>query len=197
VGDRPAVCKTPIRSTTTDSRSTSYWERRLGREVQEAFLSRYLAREGSFWRGPEEDESFDLEAREDLRFTLQLELPTRNRGIPYSTPAEARAALELSTGSMLGSRDCTICLFQASRRRGCGLFDQLKRRFSLVTSTVKGQTSATVAATFSRPCDCNLIDKGQRNDCRSIFPSWIYKNGNTLDRFGYAPQPTRRHRRDS
>ena len=50
------------------------------REVQQDFLSRYLAREGSleqFWRDLEEDESFDPQAREDLRFTLHLGMLTR------------------------------------------------------------------------------------------------------------------------
>jgi peptidoglycan hydrolase-like protein with peptidoglycan-binding domain len=52
----------------------------VGRELQEAFLSRYLAREGSlkdFWRTLEEDDSFDPEAREDLRFTLHLGMLTQ------------------------------------------------------------------------------------------------------------------------
>ncbi|MEX5215457.1 MAG: neuraminidase-like domain-containing protein [Nitrospiraceae bacterium] len=52
----------------------------VSREVQEAFLSRYLARAGSleeFWRNLEEDNSFDPAAREDLRFTLHLGMLTQ------------------------------------------------------------------------------------------------------------------------
>jgi peptidoglycan hydrolase-like protein with peptidoglycan-binding domain len=52
----------------------------VSREVQESFLSRYLDREGSleeFWRGLEEDESFNADAREDLRFTLHLGMLTQ------------------------------------------------------------------------------------------------------------------------
>ncbi|HNP66201.1 MAG TPA: peptidoglycan-binding domain-containing protein, partial [Woeseiaceae bacterium] len=52
----------------------------VDRDVQEAFLSRYLAREGSlqeFWSNLEEDDSFNAAAREDLRFTLHLGMLTQ------------------------------------------------------------------------------------------------------------------------
>jgi peptidoglycan hydrolase-like protein with peptidoglycan-binding domain len=52
----------------------------VSRELQEMFLSRYLTREGSvaeFWRGLEEDQNFDPQAREDLRFTLHLGMLTQ------------------------------------------------------------------------------------------------------------------------
>src|SRR5262249_54906214 len=52
----------------------------VSREIQEKFLVRFLAREGSleeFWRGLEEERSFDPAAREDLRFTLHLGMLTQ------------------------------------------------------------------------------------------------------------------------
>lgn len=52
----------------------------VSRELQVMFLSRYLTREGSvaeFWRSLEDDQSFDAQAREDLRFTLHLGMLTQ------------------------------------------------------------------------------------------------------------------------